>query len=368
MNKNNIKFKMAMLLLFGIFSSCNKEEKDIVQVNTYNAPNSAIVVNEGNFGSNNGSISFINSDGVSYNYIYESANAGMSIGDVIQSYTVVGTKGIICVNNSNKIVIVDARTFKHIATITDNSTAQSTNYTRYALGINDNKAYVSNGKMNGNIVVLDLTTNTIASNITVGKGPEQLAIIGNNVYVCNSGGFDVDSTVSVINATNDVVESTIKVGDIPTKLVKDAQNNIWVLCAGQTDYSAWPNISKQTAAKLVRINTATNTVDKSFVLINAGMPSNILNLTIGDNGRKLYYSIGDKIYEQPITNAALSTTPIISGRDYYGLAASPFTNQIWALYVPNFISSGYVLRYSNTGVLIDSIQVGIGPNNVFFND
>ena len=362
------KIKCTMILLLGTLLACNKEEDNPNSINTYNESGTAIVVNEGNFGSNNGSATFVNSNGVSTNYIYESANAGMNIGDVIQSYTVVGNKGIFCVNNSNKIVIVDARTFKHLATISDNSTAQLTNYTRYALKINDTKAYVSNGNSIGHIVVLDLNTNTIASSIEVGKGPEQLALVGNNVYVCNSGGFGVDSTVSLINSTTDAVTAIVTVGDIPTKLVKDAQNNIWVLCAGQTDYSAWPNITKLSASKLVRINTTTNSVDKQFTLINTGSLSYTLNLAVGDNGRKLYYSIGDKIFEHNIVNPSLPTTPIISGRDYYGLAASPFTNQIWALHAPNFTSSGSVFRYTSTGTLIDSIQVGIGPNNVVFNN
>lgn len=361
------KIKCTMILLLGTLLACNKEEDNPNSINTYNESGTAIVVNEGNFGSNNGSATFVNSNGVSTNYIYESANAGMNIGDVIQSYTVVGNKGIFCVNNSNKIVIVDARTFKHLATISDNSTAQLTNYTRYALKINDTKAYVSNGNSIGHIVVLDLNTNTIASSIEVGKGPEQLALVGNNVYVCNSGGFGVDSTVSLINSTTDAVTAIVTVGDIPTKLVKDAQNNIWVLCAGQSDWSSWPNITKLTPSKIVRINSTTNTIDKSFTLINSGSLSYELNIAVGDNGRKIYYSISDNVYALDITASALPTTPIISGRSFYGLAASPYNNQIWGLRAPNFSSGGYVFRYNATGGLIDSIQVGIGPNNAAFN-
>jgi len=367
MKKMTKKISVFMLVCLSVIS-CKKEEDNNNTVGTFVESGSAIVVNEGNFGGNNGSVSFINRNGVATNFIYESANGGINLGDVLQSYTVVGNKGIICVNNSFKIEIVDARTFKHIATIVDTTATQNTSYVRYALGISDTKAYVTNGNFSGEIEVLDLTTNTITKSINVGKGPEQLAMVGSNVYVCNSGGFDVDSTVSVVNAATDVVTSTINVGDIPTKIVRDAQNNVWVLCAGQSDYSNYPLINKLSPSKLVRINTSSNTVDKSFTLIDAGNPSYVVNLAIGDNGRKVYYSVSDKIYALDITSGSLPAAPIIAGRSFYGLAASPYNNQIWGLQAPNFTSGGYVFRYKADGSLIDSVKVGIGPNSAVFNN
>jgi YVTN family beta-propeller protein len=366
MKKMTKKISVFILVCASVLA-CKKED-DNNSIGTYVEAGSAIVVNEGNFGSSNGSISFIDRNGAATNFIYENANAGLTLGDVIQSYTTVGTKGIICVNNSFKIEIVDARTFKHIATIVDTTATQNTSYVRYALGISESKAYVTNGNFAGEVEVLDLTTNKIVKSINVGKGPEQLAMVGSSVYVCNSGGFDVDSTVSVINAASDVVTATINVGDIPTKIVKDAQNNLWILCAGQSDYSAYPIINKLSPAKLVRINTTTNTVDRSFTLINTGNPSYVVNLAIGNNGRTVYYSVSNRIYELEITDGSLPLTPIITGRDFYGLAASPFSNQIWGLSAPNFTSSGYVFRYTSAGTLIDSVKVGIGPNNIFFNN
>ena len=241
MNKMTKKISLFILVCISIIS-CKKEDTNDTTTGTFTESGSAIVVNEGNFGSSNGSVSFVDRNGLVTNYIYENANAGINIGDVVQSYTRIGNKGIICVNNSFKIEIVDARTFKHLATIVDSSATQNTGYLRYALGISDTKAYVTNGNFAGEVEVIDLTTNTIMKSISIGKGPEQLVIVNNNVYVCNSGGFDVDSTVSIIDATTDAVTATVNVGDIPTKIVRDAQNNVWVLCAGQSDYS---NLQRQ---------------------------------------------------------------------------------------------------------------------------
>ena len=366
MNKMTKKISLFILVCISIIS-CKKEDTNDTTTGTFTESGSAIVVNEGNFGSSNGSVSFVDRNGLVTNYIYENANAGINIGDVVQSYTRIGNKGIICVNNSFKIEIVDARTFKHLATIVDSSATQNTSYLRYALGISDTKAYVTNGNFAGEVEVIDLTTNTIMKSISIGKGPEQLVIVNNNVYVCNSGGFDVDSTVSIIDATTDAVTATVNVGDIPTKIVRDAQNNVWVLCAGQSDYSNYPIINKLSPSKLVRINTTTNTVDRSYTLINAGNPSYVVQLAIGNNGRTIYYSVSDRIYALDIATTTLPTTALITGRNFYGLSASPFSNQIWALQAPNFTSSGYVFRYTSTGTLIDSLKVGIGPNNAVFN-
>jgi DNA-binding beta-propeller fold protein YncE len=119
----------------------------------------------------------------------------------------------------------------------------------------------------------------------------------------------------------------------------------------------------------VRINTATNAIDKSFILVTAGSSSIYnMNLAIGDNGRKLYYSLANNIYELDINASALSTLPIITKENLYGLAASIYNNQIWVLQAPNFTSSGYVFRYTASGSLIDSLKVGIGPNGAYFNN
>jgi DNA-binding beta-propeller fold protein YncE len=352
-------FAFTVLFLF----SCTKSESDPAS-GTYIESGSAIIVNEGNFGSNNGSVSYISRSGAVTNFIFELSNAGVNLGDVVQSYTRVGNKGILCVNNSQKIEIVDARTFKRLATLSD---AVKTAYVRYGLEIDENKAYVSNGNFEGAVQVIDMNSYTITKSIPVGKGPEQMVKSGENIYVCNSGGFDVDSTISVINSTSETVTSTFTVGDIPVKMVKDAQNYIWVLCAGKTDFSAWPDITKLSASKLVRINTVTNTIDKSFTLIAAGNPSYVVNLAIGNNGRTIYYSISDEIFSLEITDGSLPASPVISGRSFYGLAASPFSNQIWGLSAPDFTSSGYVFRFSASGSLLDSLKVGIGPNSAVFN-
>jgi YVTN family beta-propeller protein len=359
---------MALLLIV-LAVSCKKEEDN--RTGSYAEPGSAIVVNEGSFGTPNGSLSFIDVNGKAVNNIFELENNGASIGDVALSYTPVGNKGIICVNNSDKIEIVDIRTFKRLATIAD---AAKTDYVRYTVGIDSSKVYVSNGSYDGTILVINLENYTIEKTIPVGKGPEQMALVENKVYVCNSGGFDEnfnpgESSISVINTNTETVETTITVGDIPAKIVKDAQGYLWVLCKGKPDYD---NGIYASPARLVRINPNNNTVDKSFIMLDTGSPLDYtypLNMTRGNNGQTVYYYANDNIYAVGINDNILPTKPIISKSAIYGLSASPYNNQIWAMMQSsNFSSAGFVFRYTPGGALIDSIKVGIAPNGAVFRE
>lgn len=363
--KTQSKKLWIVVLIITQLLACQKELDTIQFDGTFIESGSAIVVNEGSFGNNNASASFISRNGVVSNNIYSTINGGAVLGDVFQSYFVVGTKGICILNNSKKIEIVDARSFRNIGTIID---ASKITYPRYAIAQDTTKVYISNGSGAGTLVVLNPTTKTIVKTINVGNGPEQMLIANNSIYVANSGGYGVDSTVSVVSLTTEIETQKIIVGDIPSKMVKDANGNIWVLCLGQSDYSNWPNVAKLTPSKLVKINTSNNTVERTFTLVASGSVSYTGNLTIGNNGQTLYYSIDQNVYTLPITASTLSPTLFLSGRTFYGLSAHPNNGQLYACYAPSFSTDGYVFRYNANGLLIDSLKVGIGPNSIIFNN
>jgi len=363
MRKNIQKLFIAVLVIFQIMS-CQKEETTTKYDGTYLESGSAIVVNEGNFGTPNATASFISREGELFNNIYGTINGGVALGDVFQSYYIVGTKGICVLNNSRKIEIVDARSFRNIGTIID---ATNITYPRYSVAVDTSRVYVSNGSGEGTVLVINPTTKSIVKTINVGNGPEQMQIHNNYLYVANSGGYGVDSTISIINLTTETEVQKITIGDIPTKMVKDANGNIWVLCNGQSNYSNWPNIDKLTPARLVKINTTNNTIDKSFKIIATGSESYTGNLTIGNNGQTIYYNIDETVYSLPINASTLSPTIFTSGRKFYGINAHPYNGQVYATYAPNFSSNGFVFRFDASGKLMDSLRVGIGPNAVIFN-
>ena len=78
--------------------------------------------------------------------------------------------------------------------------------------------YVSNN-CSGNVSVINSSTDTVIDTITVGNGPEGVAVSptgpdAGDIYVANFGGGTGDS-VSVINPSTDTVIATVTVGDSP---------------------------------------------------------------------------------------------------------------------------------------------------------
>jgi len=75
------------------------------------------VTNEGAFGNSNGSVSYVGKDSATaVNHLFEMVN-GRPLGDVVQSMTVANDKGFIVVNNSQKVEVVDIKTFQSIGVI-----------------------------------------------------------------------------------------------------------------------------------------------------------------------------------------------------------------------------------------------------------
>ena len=71
------------ILFFAIIFSCKKEEE--ISLGGFAKSGSAIITNEGAFGSSNGSISFLENSKITNN-IFEAANSGLNVGDVVQYY------------------------------------------------------------------------------------------------------------------------------------------------------------------------------------------------------------------------------------------------------------------------------------------
>ncbi len=342
--------------------SCSKEQTAIAPDN-YVESGSAIVVNEGGFQKNNGSISYISRNNTVYNNVFEQSNNGQIVGDILQSFTRSGNYGIICANNSQKVIVLDARTFKQVANITN-----GTDYPRFALGVAANKVYITNGSSVGSVLVLNLNTFTIDKVIAVGDGPEEMLAVNGKVYVANSGGFGNNNTVSIIDIATDRVINTITVGDYPTEIEKDADGFLWVLCKGAIIYPA-PNYApvRQSAAKVVRINPLNNSIDKSIDLVPANADLSAAdNLDISGDGSRVYVCVDDKVYEFPITASALPVIPIIN-RFFYGLDVHPYTNEIWGVDPGDYNEAGKVIRYNSSAQPVDSFRVGIIPSGVYFN-
>ncbi len=348
-----ITLLLMTLLVIIISTSCTKDE-DTSKKGAFS--NGIFIVNEGPFQTGTGTITFYNPDSnLVKQDIFEAVN-GRPLGNIAQSMTIYNGKGYIVVNNAGKIEVVDLATFKSEATITN-----LINPSRF-LVIDAKKAYVSDWI--GHIAVVDLSTNTVGRTIPAGNGPDEMLKSGNYVYVANSGGFSVDSTVTIIDFTSDKVIKTIKVGDVPSGLVADGNGRIWVLCKGK-GFSGWPQAG-DTQGKLIRIDPNTLAVDYTYTFTTSDIHPE--KLVINKQKSMLYFLYNSGVYSFNITLENASPE-LFKSRSFYSLGYENRTGYLYGTDPKNYVSNGIVLRFkASDGSVVDSIQAGIIPRGFAFTE
>ncbi len=353
---------LMLCLMVCLFFSCEKDkhEEPGTVIVIPDSVKGTFVINEGAFGLSNGEISFISNDGsVKISQLFYSAN-NRPLGDVIQSMQIINNKGFIVANNSQKVEVVAMSNFKSVGVISGFASP------RYVLPISNSVAYVSDWSDN-NIKIVDLNTLLITGTITTGNGPEQMLKVGSNVYVTNVGGFGVDSTVTIINSLTNTVTTTMVVGVNPNSIIQDANGSIWILCGGSLGADFTPNTADDIGGKLMKIDPTTNTIISTFNFAQGEHP---LKITSNKDKTKIYFLNGSSAYTgtvmmMDIAANALPSSPIVN-REFYGLGINPSNENICGG-IGSFSTNSWMLRYTQTGTLIDSSQVGIGPNGFLFN-
>ena len=343
--------KTILLSTIIIMSSCSKNNPDPIS-NGGLYESGYFITNEGNFGNGNGSISYVDEYGIVEHDVFASNNSFI-LGDVVQSMSVINDNAYIVVNNSAKIEVASVDSMKHVATID----AISPRYIAYS---SDNKAYITDWGING-VQVLDLINNTISSTIACGSGPEALVVSEGYAYVCNSGGWGLDNTVSIINTSTDMLETTLTVGDKPNSVVVDVNGAIWVLSGGHTEYDTDWNVVSETAGSLVKI--VNNEIESSYDFQNGNHPS---NLVINSAGTDLYFSDGSwskSVYSMNISATSLPVTALIN-RSFYALDYDD--GYIYGTDAVDYIQQGWSYRYTESGNVVDSVQAGIIPGGYCF--
>lgn len=340
-------------------SSCEKTESTPAQ--PYD--DGVIVVNEGNFSTNDGSLSLVARDSktASLDIFFKENNR--SLGGGVAGYAEIDEKGIVLVDNSSDgkdaLEIVNARTFKSIASIKgeiDNP--------RRIVKAGTNKAYITcwdtfnsdYSYKTGFVAVLDLTTNKILKKIPVDKGAESIVVIGTNAYVGNVGN---QKTIKVIDTQKDEVTASIEVGENPNVVGLDANNKLWI----------YTNDSAKEIGSLNKFNISTKTIESGLEISTKlkGFSNIIFNsdktIMFFEYSR---YNTNGEIFSLNINDTKITTTSPLIKRKFTGLGFDTESNLLYAGVTPSYKQAGYVLRYSPTGNLIDSVKVEIAPSKFYF--
>jgi YVTN family beta-propeller protein len=344
------KFFLAIVAIL-VFNSCKKESDNAVKGAFSNG---IFIVNEGQYSGGTGTITYFNPDS---NYvkqdIFEAIN-NRPLGNVAQSMTIFNGKGYIVVNNAGKVEVVDAATFKSEGTITNLHNPSQ------FLPINGEKAYVSDWI--GNIAVIDLKNNTITKTITAGTGPDAMLKSGDYVYVSNTGGFSIDSTISVIDFTTDKLVKVIPVGNAPAEIVADGNGKIWVICKGKgyTGYSDAGDLP----GRIISIDPNSLEVDFTYKFTASDLHPE--KMVINNQKSMVYFLYNYGIYQFNLLSANAVPEKMF-GRSFYSLGYENKTGFLYAADVKNYTSNGIVLRIKpETAITVDSVETGIIPRGFAF--
>ncbi|CAI8830643.1 YncE family protein [Chryseobacterium sp. IT-36CA2] len=357
MRKLNFYF---LFIVLAFLTSCRTDDIIVRQevVEGFPSENTAIkgfyMLNEGNMGSNKCTLDFFDyTKGTYYRNIYAEINPNVvkELGDVGNDIKVYGSKLYIVVNVSNKIEVLDAKTAKRITSIP----LQNCRY----LAFKDGKAYASSyaGPVDinpkapkGKVVEIDTTSLSIQREVTVGYQPEEIEIVGNKLFVANSGGYkapDYDNTVSVIDLSTFTEIQKLNVAINLHHLKKDNYGDLYVTSRG--DYYNVPS-------SLYLIDAATGIVKKDFHLAVSEMT--IVNDKLYFYGNEFNYNTHS--YKKSFGIIDVKTEQIIANRIFdkeyedaiktpYGITVNPITEDIYMTDARNYVSMGFVYCFDKNG-------------------
>ncbi len=351
--KMNIRFFLSVFFSALFFAGCKDDPKPRGQYEE-----GVFIVNEGAFGSGNGTITHYNSTlGEAEQNIFVNA-VGEFAGDVVQSLTFNEGKAYLVVNGDNKIEIVKANTFEAIQTITHADLDKP----RYVEVIKD-KAYISVwgaydeffSLVDSYILVYDLNSNTVVKTIDTDEGTENFLYNGQRLFASNYN-YGSSSTVSVIDPTNNSLVDHIELAAGPAGMVTDVDGKLWVVCVG-----GWGAENGQ----LFRINPETLIIEDEITI--TGVPG--IDIATTPDKQNIIYSVGTTVFSIAITATAEPAEPLFDAEDVisvYSLNVDQVNGDIWIGDAPSFSSAGKVYIYSPDGASGNSFDAGIAPTQIVF--
>jgi hypothetical protein len=337
-----------MILVFcGALWSCRKDKPDsqtqpIIQFGNNGA---VLISNEGNFQFANASVSRYDkqSGQVIENY-YSSIN-NEPLGDICQSITLFNGKYYIVMNNSSRVIVVNAATFKKETEITGLTSP------RYFLPISNNKAYVSDLYHNS-ITIVNLADNTISGSIALVAGTEQMLSVYGKVYVTSL----FNDYVYIINSSNDQLLDSVHVAYASNSICQDYKGMIWILCTGDS-------LTHKPSA-LFKLNPLNNNIAYSYYFSGNNAPWRLKATVYNDT----MYFINKHVYRIAARDSVINPTLFVNGNNktFYGLGVDPVNSEVYISDAIDYMQKGLIYRYSSDGSQISQFRAGVIPGDFYF--
>ncbi|MDG1174253.1 MAG: hypothetical protein P8N07_00500 [Flavobacteriales bacterium] len=316
-----------------VFFLCNcKKEIGPQNVQEYaKGTGSLIVLNEGNFGFGNASVSLYNPDKKEvFNNQFKAVN-GFGIGDVLQSVKRHNGNLYFVVNNSGKVVVTDTN-------LVYKTEITGFNSPRY-MEVSEGKGFITDLKQKA-VYVVDLATNQITGEIPMQGWTEQVLSVNNKIYVLDRGDYLSNvgpNFIFVINPLTNTKIDSIEVTINPNSMVVDRNKNIWVLSSGD---------NTGVNATIQKVNTNSNLIDLTTIFNQAS--DNPSRLSI-DRENEILYFLNQSVFKMNIS--ALATTIQLfhqgSTENFYGL--SVIKGMIYATDAKSYNEAGDIHIFDKSG-------------------
>jgi len=329
------------------------------------------LLNEGNMGSNKSSLDYYDYTTATYRRnIYAEANPTVTkeLGDVGNDLQIYGGRLYAVINCSNKVEVMDARTCKRIGQVDIPNCRYITFCGQYAyvtsyagpVAVDASHAQI------GYVARIDTATLQIVDQCLVGYQPDELAIVGDKLYVANSGGYMVpnyENTLSVIDLVSFSELTRIPVAINLHRVRKDSRGMLWVTSRG--DYYDTPS-------RLFCVDP-----DQGKVIDTIPVAVSDMDI-VGDS---LYFFGSEFSYvtfKDELTCGILSTvtheivSPLITDstaadlRKPYCLKVNPLTRAFYVSDAKDYVTPGELHFYSPDGVHQWSVRTGDIPAHMTF--
>ena len=377
MKKTPIHILLISGILLSLFSCRDDTEiftPETVEVSIpqYTSIQGFYLLNEGNMGSNKSTLDYYDYEtGLYHRNIYGDANPSVpkELGDVGNDIDIYGSRLYAVINCSNKVEVMDAKTATRIGQIDIPNCRYIKFYGAYAYVT----SYAGPVELNPNyeqlgyVAKVDTATLQVVDRCLVGFQPDELEIVGDKIYVANSGGYmfpNYENTVSVINLSSFTEMKRIVVARNLHRLCADQYGNLWVSSRG--DYYYQPS-------RLYYINTKTDLLTDSLDIA-------VSNFHLSGDSLYLYsvewsyitmtneitYGIVDVKTKEIVTRNFITDGTEKSIKIPYGINVNPITKEIYVTDAKNYVSPGTLYCFDHKGKQKWNVRTGDIPAHFVF--
>lgn len=372
-------YKIVALSALLVATSCRRDELIVPSTRGQVTPgvaNSVIkgffLLNEGNMGSNKATIDYFDYEsGVYSKNIFAERNPGVvkELGDVGNDIEIYGAKLYAVINVSHLVEVMDAKTAKHITQISIPNCRYITFKGKYAyVSSYAGPVQIDPNARLGYVAKVDTTSMSVVATCTVGYQPEEMVVVGDKLYVANSGGYRVpnyDNTVSVIDLNTFTEIKKIPVAINLHRLEVDRYGYIYVSSRG--DYYNVPSKTYIIDSRDDRVLDVLGELPNSnMTLCGDSLYVYSTEWSYITNSNKVTYAIVNTKTQKIVTRNFIKDGTDKNIKIPYGIAVNPETREFFVTDAGNYVTPGRLYCFTKDGVKKWDVETGDIPAHFVF--